>query len=739
EFMFAAEYTDLRHNPGPFQEVSAFEAGAPACDLTEQNPLRLRCMRMEANFVHLLGLNMAAGRMFSSEEDRPNGPRVALISYGLWSSRFQRDPNVAGRVLPIDGVSTTVVGVLPRDFEVPTLTHTDIVLPMALNEATERAGRAFRVFARLKPGITLAQARSQLAPHFARALATVPPQFRKEVSLRIQSVRDRQVGDVKLASWVLFGSVLAVLLIACANIANLLLARATSRDRERAMRIALGASQWRMLRQSLAESVILGVVGGGSGCVLAYVLLRIFLAIAPSALPKMEGARIDWRVLAFALAASILSGILFGIAPAFRRPQAGVVAGWRSTGRSRTWLQTGLVTAQIAISMVLLTGAGLLLRSLWRIENVPMGMQAARVITARFVLPKQKYGQNARMLEFFRELEQRTQSVPGVESAAITDSVPPSGGTRGRPFAAIDVAGRPRMPEGTGGMVMWRYITPGYFAALGIPVVRGRSFDYSDRGLHSNAVILSEALARKLFPSEDPVGKQILKDADGQWATVVGVVGDVRNLGPMRAAEPEYYLLRKQVEDATFRFQEPPTGWRAGVVVARTSIAPRLVAQELRSAIASIDATLPVEIETMEQRVEQVSVRPRFNAVLLVVFAAIGVLLAAVGLFGVTSFLVSQRTREIGVRLALGAAPGQIARLTILQAARWTTGGMVVGAFASFVAMRWLRSLLFQVEPLDPVVILSTITLLFGMAVLAAFAPAVRAARVNPVETLREE
>jgi len=738
EFMFASEYFDLRHNPGPFEAVTSFQAGTLACDLTEHNPLRLRCLRVEANFLRRLGISPLIGRTFTAEEDRPNGPRVVMISYGLWRSRFPGDPNVVGRTLPIDGATTPVVGVLPKSFEMPTLTRADMLFPEALNEARESAGRALRVFARLKPGITPAQATAQLQPHFQRTLETVPPQFRKEIGLRVRLVRDRQVGEFRLASIALFGSVLAVLSIACSNIANLLLARAMARDREMAMRAALGASRARLVRQMLTESLMLGVIGGAIGCALAYALLRVFVSIAPGGLPWLQETSIDMRVLLFALGVSAGSSLVFGIAPALRSPHASALGGWRSTGPIKVGLRSVLVTIQIAISMVLLTAAGLLLRSLWKLESVPFGLQTDHVLTVHFVLGQQRYGRDAEQIAFFNELERRVAGLPSINAAAISDSAPPSGGTRGRPLAAIDIEGRPRRPEGTGGMVAWRYVTPGYFSALGIPIVRGRPFTQQDRDPNSYTVILSESLARRLFSNENPIGKRILRGPQGQWSTVIGIAGDVKNLGPARNGDPEYYILRKTLPDFTFQNQEPPIGWRSAYVIARTAIAPKLVANSIRSVIASLDPTLPVEIATMHQRLEETTEQPRFNAVMLSVFAATGAFLAAIGLFGVMSFLVTRRTREIGVRMALGATPGRIVRLTLQHAARWTAPGLIVGALGSIGIARSLRSLLFQVKPADPRAIAAALFLLCAVTLIAAAGPAARAARLDPLKTLRE-
>ena len=739
KFLLADAYFDLRRNPGPFAAVTSFQAGAIECDLTEQSPLRMRCLRLEANFLDTLGVRLAAGRNFSAEEDRPNGPRVAIISHALWRSRFAADPAAIGKTLSIDGTPTRVAGVLPPDFVMPTLTHADILLPEALDEARERSGRALRVFARLKPGVTLPQAQSRLQPYFARMLETVPPRFRKEVTLRVRPLRDRQVGDARAASLALLGAVLAVLLIACANIANLLLARAVGRDREIAVRAALGASRFRLVRLALTESLLLAVAGGAAGCGLAFGLLRAFQAIAPEGLPRIEEATVDQRVVLFSAAAAVLSGILFGLFPALRRTEGAVLGSARTVGPARGWLRGALVTAQIAISVTLLTGAGLLLRSLDNLERLPMGFESDRVITASFVLGRQRYSRDVEQLALFRELEQRLETLPGVSAAAVSDSIPPFGGTRGRPLSTIDVEGRPQRPEGSGGMVAWRYVTPGYFAAMGIPLRRGRPFSQLDRGAGAYSVVLSESLARLLFPGEDPLGKHIQRGPQGQWFTVVGVAADARNLGAEKTSWPEYYFVRKAVPDVTWANQEPPLGWRGAVVVVRTAVDPKLAASSLRGLFASLDPTLPVAISTMRERLAQGTGRPRFQATLLAAFAAIGVLLAAIGLSGVMSFLVAQRRREIGVRMALGATPGSIVRLTLGFAARSTAAGLVIGGGGAYVATRWLRAQLFQVAPGDPRPLAGAVAVLVLVALIAAAGPARRAAQVDPMTTLRAE
>jgi predicted permease len=568
-----------------------------------------------------------------------------------------------------------------------------------------------------------------MQPLLREFIQSAPPAFRKEIKLRIRSMRDRQFADVRLASWVLLGGVLSVLLIACANVANLLLARSAGRRRELAVRAALGAGRGRLIRQTLTESILLALGGAVAGCALGTLLLRLFVAIAPGGIPGLEHASLDGRVLLFSLMGSILCGLLFGMAPALEQPGSADLTGTRSTSSAGAKFRRTMVAAQLAISLVLLTGAGLLLRSFWNMLNVSLGMRTEHVVTATVALPRQWDAQRARDLAFIEEVENRLRRIPGIGELAIADKAPPAGGGRSRPFFSLEVEGRPRFTGGTGGMVGWRTVTPGYFAALGIPMIRGRAFREEDRAPDQRAMILSQMLATRLFPNEDPVGKHI-QLVDGARHTVVGVAADVRSGGLKYAVEPEYYVAaRHNVEDAR----------RASTVIARSPMDPRAVAEWIRSEIHGVDATLPVEVETMQAQMSKLADRPRFNAVLLGLFAGIGVLLAAIGLYGVMSFLVAQRVPEIGVRMALGATPGNVAKLVLSEAARWTIAGALVGIAGSIAAARLLGSLLFQVPKNDPWSLGGAVGLLMAIALMAAWLPARRAARVDPAVALRSE
>jgi putative ABC transport system permease protein len=735
EFLFADSLVRWRRNQTPFAGIASFNFIVD-CDLTERNPARLRCARVDSSFLPTFGIQPLAGRNFTREEDLPNAPKVALLFYGFWRSRMGGDTGAIGKSISIDGQTTTIVGVLPRDFELFNLSHADLLVPEALNEAAEHSGQAFRVFARLKPGVTLQQATARMQPLFARDLLDAAPEFRRELKLVIRPLRDRQIQNARLASWVLLGGVIAVLLIACANVANLLLARSAMRRRELAVRAAIGAGRARLVRQAITESLLLAFLGAAGGCLFAWGLLRVFIAIAPGGIPRLEQATLDARVLLFALAACLLAGVLFGLAPAFESPRVEALVGGRAIGSPRGIFRQMLVAAQIAVSLLLLTGASLLLRSLWKLESVPLGVDTDNVLTAHFVLGR-GYARDARQLGFFEELEARLKRLPGAAAVAISDSIPPSGGTLGRPFSDIGVEGRPPLAERAGGMVAWRYVTPGYFAALGIPILRGRPFREEDRQPAGYAVILSETLARRLFPFDDPLGKHVLKTARGQWFAVVGIAGDVRNVGPARAADPEYYVVRKHVPDETF--QNEDDGWHSASVVIRSPLNSRAMAVWLRAEFAAMDATLPVEVETMRQRVGELAERPRFNAMLLTLFAAMGMLLAGIGLYGVLGFLVTLRTQEIGVRMALGATPAGITMLLLGQAAVWALAGAGLGLSGSLFAMRVLRSLLFEVPERDPWALIAAPVLLLLVALIAAWIPSRRAARVDPMQALRQE
>jgi putative ABC transport system permease protein len=673
------------------------------------------------------------GRNFTHAEDQPNAPRVALLSYFFWKSRFNGDPGAIGRAISVDGQPVNIVGVLPQDFELFNLSAIDLLIPEAINEAHPGNGRVFRAFARLRSGVSVEQARAAMEPLFERTLADVPPQFRRELHLVIRPLRDRQIGDMRVASWTLFGAVLVVLLIASANVANLMLARSASRRQEWSIRAAIGAGRGRLARQVLTESLLLAGMGAVAGCGLAWLLLRFFVAMAPTGILRLDQASLDGRVLLFAVGLSLASGLLFGFAPALDTPSAGGMAG-RTVVSGRGVLRHVLIAAQIAASLVLLTGAGLLLRSLWNLEQVPLGMDTQQTVAAQFTI-----GKGYQELPFYERLEARLRSLPGNPVFAIADNIPPYGGSRSRPYFVINVEGRPPLPEGTGGMVGWRYVTPGYFAAMGIPMVRGRAFTEEERSAQEMPIILSRELARRLFPEGDALRRHILSTSDGAWHTVVGIAGDVINNGLDHRPDPEYYELRKHFADDTYNNRQPSVGWRSANVIVRSPLSAQVMADTLRRIVAEMDPSIPVTVQTLEERAGKLTVTPRFEAALLGGFAGVGLLLAAIGIYGVIAFLVGQRTREVGVRMALGATPRAVIGLFLRHAAGWTLAGIVLGLAGSLAVTKLVAGLLFQVGAHDPWSLGVPPALLLAIAMLAAWLPARRAAQIDPIRTLREE
>lgn len=740
EFMLGHQYFDWKDQQKPFESLTSW-SGVADCDITADIPVRLGCASVESDFLDTLGVRPIIGRNFTHEEDLPNGPHVAIIDYALWKGRFGGQHDLVGRSLSLNGVSHTIVGVLPREFELPTLASAEIILPQKLDEAAQRkspTGSVLAVFARLKPGITVQQAELQLQPLFKDFLNSVPAQFRQEVRLRVRSIRDRQVHEAKTASWLLLGAVLAVLLIACANVANLLLARSSSRQRELAVRAALGASRTRLALLALTESVSLGILGGVAGCALAYALLHGFVALAPEGIPHLQEARLDFRVLAFAFFASLVSGSLFGLAPALQPARFESLTTVHATGVARRWFRQALIVGQIAGSLMLMFAAGLLLRSLWNIENSPLGMSSGGVLTADITLNQQLYRTPAQQLAFFEQLENTVRRMPGA-TVALSDSLPPASPARSTIYSGIEVEGRPKFSAGTGGTVVWRAVTPDYFAALSIAIVQGRSFHEQDRAPGVNVIILGHALAQRLFPGEDPIGKRMRVNNAPPSFTVVGVAADVRNQGITGQDEPEYYLLRAHAPDYGLGTRIPASGLRHASLIVRTPGALESMAQWLRAEIHGIDLSLPVDIATLAQRVGKLAQRPKFSAVLLAFFAVTALVSAAVGLYGLVSFLVIQRTREIGVRMALGATPPIIVRLVLHHAAVWTIAGLLIGVGGTILVAGTLQSLLFHVGAGDPLVLCVVTSLLLAVALLAAWIPARRAARLDPLIALRDQ
>lgn len=734
EFILAPDYKEWSDAQTGFTSAGSSHF-VRDCDITQSPPARLACAQVSSSFLPTFGVEPLLGRNFTREEDTSTGPKATLLFYSLWKSRFGSDPHIVGKTISLDDRETTVVGVLPRDFELPTLAHADLLIPEAFPadafiHSDTRPTMILRAFARLNSGVTIEQARAALQPAFHASLKWVPAGFRSEVSLSVRPLRDEQITNARLASWVLFGAVLALLLIACANVVNLLLARSTARRREFAIRVALGAAPVRLLRQTLTESLLLALAGGAVGCGLAYALLKMFVAISPQGILHLNDATLDLRVLVFTLAVSIASGLFFGLASGQRHASNDALYGRASSGLSRAFFRRALVSAQIAISFILLVGAGLLIRSLENLERVPLGMDTSGVITATISLNPRLYADGSHRQAFFDGLEERLRHLPGVSAFALSDTIPPSGALQATIYANIEVAGRPHTLRGTGGMVGHRTITPEYFRALQIPIVRGRAFNEQDRSPDVHVTILSQNLSQRLFPRENALGAEVRFQQNAPWCTVIGIAQNVKNDGVASPAEPEYYLPLQHSAPFISAQQR---------IVLRTTLPPSAVASWMRSTVASLDPTVPVTVDSMSERISQLDARPRFNAALLGIFAVLGVLLAAVGTYGVLAFLVVQRTHEIGVRMALGAHQRNVMKLVLTQGAMLAMAGLFIGIAGAFALTRSIRALLFGVTPSDPMIFVGVTVLLMLVALLACYIPARRAMRVDPMVALRYE
>ena len=749
EFTLGSFFFDWQRNQKQFEALTSEGAVSHECDLTERNPKQLHCMPVLRNFLPTLGVSPVLGRNFSQDETRANGPDVAMISYGLWKSRFNRSPNVLNQLIDIDGGHVRVIGVLPESFELPDLQPADVLMPLVLDEAAQHTandgiGEPMRTFARLRPGVSIKQAQAEIEPFFKAATGAIPPQlrtvFRKDFHVRIRSLRDRQMEDASLIAWVLLGSVITVLLIACANVASLLMARGSARRRELSVRAALGASRIRLARQALIESLLLAMAATVAGCVLAEVLLRVFTAIAPAGIPFLAKAHLDLRIILFSVAVSVVCGVLFGLASALQKPDLQLqnnrtmVAGL--TARIRQWLVIG----QIAASVVLLTGGILFLRSFWNLQHQQLGMQTQNTLTATVTLEHQNYDTVEHQMMFFRQLGSLLRFGPGVTSVAASDSIPPEPG-RQIFFSSIATATRAASPGRTGGLVSSRMVSPEYFRALGIPLAEGRGFQPDQVNSREHFVVLSKQLAGRLFPGKNAVGERLQFDINGgtggsaiPWYTVVGIAADVKNQGLAGEEEPEYYLLRRdRVEDWDDYSR------RTEVYTLRTDLPPEVMSRWIRAQVAKMDPIVLVNIETLNQRVSTMAARPRFETALLGFFAAAGLLIAVLGLYGVVSFITIQRTQEIGVRMALGASRFNILGLILWQGGRLIGIGTSLGLVTALSISRVLKGMLFSIGPYDPLSFMTVALLLVAVALAATLIPARSAMNVDPMVALRHE
>jgi putative ABC transport system permease protein len=726
-FLHWREYLERwKPAPEPFSAVTT-TAGGDTCDVTEQQPERLLCAAVESNFLQTLGVRVSLGRDFTPEDDLRAAPAVAIISHDVWTRRFGADPGGIGRSIELSGKRIRVIGVLPSGFAVPG-GQADILQPQQLSPDD---GSILTAFGRLKPGVTPEQAKAAIAPLIeATAKGNALGMPGQKVQPRVVPLRDYLAGEASRVAWLLLGAVAGLLLIACVNVANLILARMAVRDREFAVRSALGAGGARLARLAITESVLLAVAGGGIGLVVATTMLRVFVRLAPSSMPEIDEASLDLRVFAVAAVLALAAGVAVGIWPALSVLRSGARQyGSRAVAPAHPRMRFALVTIQIAFTVTLLTGSALLLRTLGNLVAVPLGYQSERVVTMNVTPNVARYPPEARG-PFFERLLERIREIPGTAAATMSSAGPPNGVTLAGMMGPVDR--QPGVLRGLESLIRIREVTPGYFQTLGIPILRGRAFAEADRTAQP-AVILSESAARILFPGQDPIGHKVRVPHANEWAEVVGVAREIRNTGPTVEPEPELYALwRRNGSSIT-------SSTNMAFFAIRMRAGTTNAAAFLKQAVADLDPQLPVTIEFLGDEVAQLTERPRFLAWLLSSFAGLALLLAAAGLFGVASYLVTQRKRELAVRIALGAAPGRLARQVIGEAGRWIAAGATGGALLAWAVGRVLASQLFEVAAADPISWAAAFTVL-GVALLTAVAPpAVRAAHVDPIVALQAD
>ena len=704
-------------------------------------PLRLSGAVVNADLFPLLGATPSLGRAFTTDEDKPGeSGRVVVLSHGLWQRQFNADPHITGRAIALNGSSYTVVGVMPAGFQFPIeSTPIELWTTVAGDAAgsdpitSQRGAHYMSVIARLKPGVTQAQAQADLDTIAAR-LAQQYPDTNAHRGTNVMSALESLVGDVRPALLILLGAVGCVLLIACANVANLLLARATTRHKEIAIRAALGASRLRVVRQLLTESVLLALAGGALGLLVALWGGDLLVALSGEDIPRAAQVGLDVRVLGFTLLVSFVTGVLFGLVPALHAARFDLTESLKEGGRSgtegarRNHVRSALVVAEVAIALVLLVGAGLLMQSLRRLQHVNPGFDAHNVLTLNVTLPEVRY-KTPQQVEFYRNLRERVAQLPGVTSASVVFPLPLSGDRIGISF---ETEGRP-LPPSDLPVTEFRTINPDYFHTLNIPLRKGRDFTARDDAHAPGVIIVNEAFAQKFFPNEDPIGRRIkpgisTDENEPVMREIVGVVGNVRHRSLSTAAEPEAYVPHAQV----------PFG--SMTLVVKTAPDARSLVSAVRNEVRALDKDLPVyNVKTLEDYLAASVAQPRFNTLLLASFAGLALVLTAVGLYGVMSYAVVQRTHEMGIRIALGAQTGDVLKLVVGQGMLLALIGVGMGLLASLAATRVLASLLYEVSAADPLIYAGITLLITTVALLACYIPARRATKVDPMVALRYE
>ena len=724
------DFLDYRKQNTTFEEFAAQFSFPLALNLTGNGePERLTGAAVTGNYFQALGVKAAMGRTFQLENETPGRELVAVLSYGLWQKRFGGDPAIVNKTVTLDGKKVEVIGVMPQGFSFPNAT--ELWMPINFDfspEMKQRKAHFMRPIGRLKPGVTLAQAQAD-TDMIARRLEEQYPDTNTGWNLRLVSLREQLVGNTRPTLLLLFGAVGFVLLIACANVANLSLVRAATREREIALRTALGAGRFRIIRQMITESVLLSLVGGTLGALLAIWGVDLLVSLSAGSIPATANVRIDATVLAFTFLVSVVTGVLFGMAPALRTMRLNLSESLKdggrtgSEGRQRNRTRSALVVFESAVAVILLIGAGLLIRSLIQLQNTNPGFDARNVLTMRVDLPRQKYETPDKAANFFTQLETRVGNLPGVENVGFVTELPLSGQPNDMPFT---VEGRPPVAINDAFDADFRRVNQQYLSALRIPLMRGRTFTQQEVQQSAKVVVISELLASQVFPNEEPLGKRLIMVMDKEPWEIIGIVGDIRH---------------RALESQPLAAMYMPTYQTGGTnLVIRTKGDPTNLAAAVRREVQAIDPDQPVAaVKTMDQWLETSVAEPRYRTALLGLFALLALVLASTGIYGVMSYSVTQRTHEIGVRMALGARRVDVLRLVVSQGMLLVILGVGLGLVGAFALTRVMATLLFGVTAKDPVTFVAVATLLTLVAFVACYIPARRATKVDPLVALRYE
>ncbi len=736
------EFIEMRRDLKSWRTLDVWQIGGVNI-AGGSEPVRATGSFVSGTLLGTLGVQPRLGRLLTPEDDQPGAPRTAVISAGLWSRVFGNDPNVLRRDVWLDGQKTNIVGVMPDGFQFPPgeAEPPELWTPTQINPASPggRGGHRWYLLGRLKEGVTLQQARSEAAQYVnalgEKATPNGSHSFHPENHpLVMFSLQEEVTGAIRPALWALFAAVGFVLLIACGNVANLLLARAEVRQREIAVRRAMGASAVGLIRQFMIEGTLLSLSGAALGLAFAWGALRLILSAAAGSLPRATEIGLDWRVLAFTVAISVATGVFFGLAPLVQSMPRALAetlkaAGGRTTATKQAHLLRRLmITAEISLALVLLIGAGLMLSAFWKLQAIHTGFRPDNILTMRVALPRQLYSQPADILAFWTRLEQRLETIPGAVSTSLVAGLPPA-----RPVNANDTQIEGWVQR-DGGPIQnidyWNGVGARYFETLGIPLIEGRLFSASDGASAPPVLLVNETLARVYWPGQSAIGKRMKPGFDGPWRTIIGVVADVKNSGLDKPAGTELYFPLAQTQG----------NYRAFYLAIRGSSNPTQLASAARAAVRELDPALPVaSVRTMDEVMAEAQARPRFLTLLIGLFSAVALGLAGLGIYSVMAYSVAQRTGEFGIRMAMGAQPGDVMRLVLRQGLLMGLGGVVAGAAGAIALNRFLRGSLYGIGALDPAPFLLMSAVLVIVLLLACAAPALRATRVDPITALRYE